>query len=1703
MKGETNNKRQAKLLAAVAVMAMVVTTLCVIGPIHEVDAADPDTVTFSIYEGDDGKTYLDITSTETGFTKVTKEYSGGPLIASSEADGKIIVVNMTGGTLTKGLTVIGGDVSATSPATVQVTISGGSINGLWSAYAYGSASPKTFVSQYSETEKTGVPGTFADPVAIAGDVKVTIGGNTTITKTCQPTFGHAGINSYSITINDNVKINCPFYTGGSNGTVGDVDVTINGGYIAYITAMRSKITSLDYDINGGTIDYLTIGADTEGGNNDSRGYMQTAYVTGNVNVSISSDVRITNGIVLGGGILEMPKLLATDSSSSVSDTMNGKLTIDAPGRTINMGLYFTGIGDNASKVAILYEYPTSVIYKDLKTSGTENVMKYWNVDSNGITTIDSKKTIEIVNGAIEFNDGTVFNGTIQNGSNEAAFEGLTAGMDGVTISKGSIVISGTIGGSSAVSITATGDVVFDDASSDVQLNIVPTEDGSNKVIIKDLTLNSGGKLDIQAGAYVEVPENGKLVNNSSTETAISNAGTLVLNTQITTSNSNANASKISNTGIVSVYPGYDTTGISGGTVTSSTSEGDYLGLNKNLDSDYEIKTGAFLEKELTINAGVTLTISSGAFLDLNGKTLTVLGNLVVKNGGYITSGGNTSGNIGTIVLGKTGSIDNSGILGKDANVIITVPADSGRDVYTDGSVILRDVSGIGIGLDKKVNANDVTYTLTLSGDASKKNNVPGTITVTGTVYVDGTLYIGNGITLAGDGTLELKKGATLDLNSKGAVNMNGTIRMNDGSTFNVSGSTTANVSASTGKYVTSQTYTGTKTYTTTVALTNVIGLVITAESNDYYDDVSEKTITEDRLILSGTVKQGSFVSGSNTVDAGVVITKDGTLDMSITSNKMEYGGVYVVDTLFVDKSVKTFTFTETKITVLGTVTYEQYTGTGTGDFADTVEGALIGAMYSVESTDSYGVKTEKYLIKSFDGAFGDIADAVDQTITVYGPVEVSTEIVLGADQTIEGGDFTITVDGKITVDNDANMTVASMDVQGILVDMADGSFTCPSDKFNYSTKSENEAGDITYAGFVVALNNAKPGDVIEISQETKLSSSFTIPAEVTVKVTETGTIRNVTGKVINMTVNGTLINEGTVTINGNTTVNGLVDITEAGSTTLCGAADKAVNVTGEVIASSTVTANINAVWYQNDDGEYVYTTLSKAVTAGSAMDVKPSLTQVGTVSDSTAVDLGDMTLTVTGTAVFGDIAIGKGAVTVTGTGVLTASITGKTGDEGADTATVDLSKAQKVTVSGTSAPNAQNVQVWSVLVSVVDATTSTTLTGAVTVSDGTVRLGSDMTVTGQNSLTVADGAELVIPDGKTLDAQSNSDGKAAVTVNGTMTVNGTLNVNGVMDVYGTLTVANAENHTVTAAVNVNATVTARYVLNIYGTLNVVESEDNGDAQATISGILAVGSKPTTVGAGAGAVAGPVVFGSASTGYLKAYPGADLTAAKIAWNLQNESEAKASVFSINGAEYMTVYAMESTVSFQAVLTDETFELVGYELSYGREGEAGYYDITDADSWKADADLTKDLGTNIGSSDAYIKLNASKVPVVISVGTGISLYIDGIKYTTGNEPHLSVGTHTFTVNVDPGYKGDVTVQFNGQTVTGSFTITPEMASAAYEGTVSVSASGNITQDSTVVVDGGSEDGMGLTDILLIILVVLIVVMAIMVAMRLMRS
>ena len=1507
-------------------------------------------------------------------------------------------------------------------------------------------------------------------------------------------YGVGAWTNGTVTVN-NATITSNASTLGGNGTNSESTITVNGGtFTSKSSAAVYFPSTKTLDINGGTFNGKT-GIEVRAGTVTIDG--ATINATGSLSdPKVGGDGPLNNGMAVAvidrDGYAEKSDINVTIGSDVV---LNGN-SYDVYVGDIN-GTEGKGVEGafNTNTVGDKYTFDHAIEltmpgYVFSTASGEGYRFAAVDVSATSFTVPSNY----FINGTVSFDE-----------KNSVAFTNAQVGTDALKISRGSVVISGDING--AATITATGEVKLNGVDITDKLTVGTVNGDENKVIIQNLTIGTSGSLEIQTGATVEVPEGGILKNN--TNTPIANNGTLILNEPITSDNPtvNANGLKVTNNegATLAIAPGVDTQTTTGskGTVVSTTAVGDSLGLNQNLDTDLTIKSSAFLEKNLTIQAGVTLTIGANATLDLNGCELIVNGSIVIMNNGSIVNGGN---NTGAIVLSKSGSIENNGgVIGKGDAIDIKLTASESadaRDQYNKGYISVQDVSGIGIVIDKKVDGQNVYYTLALTGDISKKGNVTGTVTVKNTstgdkVYVDGTLEVGNGTTLdVGTGaTLELKKGATMDIASKGTLKGAGTIVLNESSTVNMDGTVSAIFQASTGKYLTNYEFAdgAAKTYTTTISLTNITGLTITATSTTAYDADEEETVTENRLVMSGSVEQ-AVESTSASVAIGTTGTAPSTT--APTGVVQAYAGVYVEDTLFVEDTVKEFTFNSVKMTVLGTVTYEDYDGTpgAGGDFAGNITSAVVGTIYTVESEDADGKKTTTNYIKPFAAAFADIDKADDKTLNVCGPVEIASEITVEADQTISGGDFTITVDGKITVAESGILNVTSMDVQGILVVTADGSFT-HGGEFNYSTMTENEeTGDVTYAGFAVALANAEPGDVIEISKETEVSASFTIPAEVTVRVTADGSIVSANDKTVNMTVNGTLENEGIIQINGNTTVNGVVDLTEGGSATLCGTTDKVVNVTGEVIANSTIN-KINAVWYTNDDGQVVYTTLAKAVTAISAMDVPVEITQVGNVSDSAAVELGDITLNVTGTAVFGDIALEKGTVKVTGTGVLTATITGPVGDEGSTVdSAVQLSKVSNATVTSGSTPNSQNVQVWYLN---FDTTASDdAIDGAVTVSAGTVQIIGTTVVDGKdNTLTVANGATAVIPAGQdnVLTAGDNDDGKAVVTVAGTMTVNGTLNVTGIMDVTGTLTVATSEGAEA-AVVNVDDGVNNNAgndaTLNILGTLTVVENEDENKAVVNVSGILVIGDKPTVLGAG-GVLAGPVE--TTDAGYVKAYAGADLTGAKIDWNNQSaESEAESSVFYINGYEYMAVYT-SVTVTFQNVLDDEVFQLTGYEMVVpgATTGADDVYNINMAEFWKADADLTEPLETAIGSSDAYTKANASVVPVTVSVGTGISLYIDGIKYESGSTPNLAVGTHTITATVDPGYTGTVTVQFNGQAVTGSFTITPEMASAAYEGTVSVSATG------TIAVDGGSssgsassDDGMGLTDYLLIILVILIV-------------
>ena len=1248
----------------------------------------------------------------------------------------------------------------------------------------------------------------------------------------------------------------------------------------------------------------------------------------------------------------------------------------------------------------------------------------------GDVTIADKVSSNVV---IDLFEGAKLSGSLSFGDSKITFTDGIAGKE-MKVSKGSVVLEGSV--------------------------------SSGKITVVSGTFEVKGNLpcdvDVKSGATLAILEDAVVSG------AITNNGIVELYTEITGTTITG--------GTVAVAPGISYTATEGQTVVSTNALGEILGISKDLDTDLTVNTKTFLADDLTILEGITLTVKG--CLDLNGKELTVKGTLVVENNGYITT---TSG--GKIAIGPKGTIVNDGIIGKDESVMVHLIGDEGNMVSVEGAI------GLGFGQIKKVINDEPSYTLSISGDVKKKADAQPKITVTGDVTVVDTLSIGNGVTLAvNDGaTLTVSKNALLEITSKGQINGEGEVALASGSEVVLDGESNMTFTAKTGKYLTSEE--NKPLSTTSLTTYNAKGLVLAVKSTSQYDDELEADVTEVRFIVAGALDAVIKKNDNDQIITDIYgMVVDGTYT---TAERVigKYVGIYIDDTLTIGKDIDVLAFyNDAVVTVNGTVTYA---GDKISEVLNALGNAVVGTYYAIEATSVEGAKTTTHYIKSFDAAFVAIDTAVEKTITVYGDVEIASDMTVLADQIIEGAaTYTIDEEAVLTLENDSEFNAGSIIVKGTFVVKVDA--TCDEDVIKYNAMSkDSETGDVTYYGFLAALNNAKEGDVIEISEKTEVEDSFTIPAGVTIKILDDGEL--VAGK--NLNVAGTLINEGKVSVAGETTVSGNVDLTEGTSAIFT----DDITVSGEIVTSGKYNGtNMNGAYYINDDEEYVYTTPAKAVEGISGKDVGREVTIVGEVSDSTALALDNMTLRIEGEAELGDVTISKSKVVI-GAGPLSGTIIGNYGAEETTGAVNDvvviLRDAQYMDIENSSKANAENVKVWS---TTIDSTyNDNILSGEVVVDKGVLTVKGELkinditngTETKVNTIIVSEDAGLLVPKDSILTINYNED-KALLTVNGTLDIDGTFNIVGDVVINGSMDVTPGKNLIPTVIVDNQSSPETTGNLIITGDLVIGESEDYNACVFTIKGILTIGDKPTSIGT-TGSLAGPV---NNDGGYIVAYDGADLSAAKIDWN-NDKSNAKSTTFNINGQPYMTVYT-DANVMYNAVLGSADIELAGYTIA----------NITDVTKWYTDADLTENATDNkIGTyEDLYFKAAPIEVTFQVSVGTGISLYIDDVKVISTT--NLAVGTHSISAVVDPGYKGEVTISFNGVAVTdGKIVVTPEMTSASYDGLKVISATGEITADSgTVIVEpSGEDDGMELTDILLIVLVVLIVIMAIIVALRMMRS
>ena len=1151
-----------------------------------------------------------------------------------------------------------------------------------------------------------------------------------------------------------------------------------------------------------------------------------------------------------------------------------------------------------------------------------------------------------------------------------------------------------------------------------------------------------------------------------TDTAIDRVNIDAASTIIVPENETLSASTIRGAGNLQVDEGGYVEGIV--TVTGYTNDNPRVGLTGQMINfgvdNLPISGNLYVAEELTINEGKTLTIQSGAILDLNGKTITIEGTLVIEDGAEVINSATT----GSIILAEGGVLDNNGTVGAGS-----IPVKVG--VNTTSYVEMLNVSGVSFTVNTNDSEESSDYTLQVSGETyAAYSGITHELTLNN-VEIAGNMVLGSDVDTVITGTVDVIDSATLTID--GALDItteNAKLVMKAGSTVAVNAAVDGAITAETGKFqnVVDQ-KPGKATGTSTVRFDNgvdyVVGITLTVSSVGTFENVNgERTaFTEQSLLVSG---DADLVTTADNED----LTGELTIVNSAEADNVQAGISYVAEgaTLNLAEGISV----EGGNTVVqGTIQYKH-------DSKIIVEG-----FYGTER--SVGTANERTVyITTFEVAYADIANAYDG-LKVYGDLEITIDVDLQSKQKISfetsGAEITVAEEAEVTANSGSSIGKITT-VEGILTKYNGANCPVPD---NYAVK---KTGDnyTQYAGLAAALATAVAGETIKVVNNTDVDGNLAIPADVTLsvksgvtvsidgnltvpetsKVANSGTIQMV-GKTSKITVAGELdsskgtLSFGTVAddvYTADTTANAQKALTSTGTTIL--AAKTAGNNAIINASGATFVKSVNTI----------LTTLSKA--ADSMKDAStPVITMVGNVTDRTDVTVpADVTVEFEdgSKAVLGTLTLSEGSViNMIGTNVeVTATVTAAVGAEGSEVASsVDVSKASGITFGIVPYIAADNTTTTYL---VMDGAQS----GSVTVSAGNVYV-DEYTANGC-TLTVASGAtlgvqkigtsvigELTVGVNKTA-AALVVDGTIAVdegTLQAYSTGSGTPTYSEIIDVNGTMTVS-------------NATVAIEGTINVNGTVDVQSTEDEPAS-------LAVNGKAYV----SGTVNGPVT----TAGYLVVYPEANIAAAEIDME-SGESLAESTAFYINGEVYMTVYSSGSN-DLETILGAEDFSMSGYKTT----------GITTITNWYMDSDLTDKIEdgdtTDVGNPEAvYYKASPMEVDVKISVGAGISLYIDGIRYS--QDTTLTVGTHTVSATINPGYTGDITIQFNGQAVTDSFTITPEMASLAYEGTVSVSASGNISVDSGAT---GGDDGMGLTEILLIILVVLIVIMAIMVALRLMRS
>ncbi|MBQ8373881.1 MAG: hypothetical protein IJX35_06210, partial [Candidatus Methanomethylophilaceae archaeon] len=733
--------------------------------------------------------------------------------------------------------------------------------------------------------------------------------------------------------------------------------------------------------------------------------------------------------------------------------------------------------------------------------------------------------------------------------------------------------------------------------------------------------------------------------------------------------------------------------------------------------------------------------------------------------------------------------------------------------------------------------------------------------------------------------------------------------------------------------------------------------------------------------------------------------------------------------------------------------------------------------YAISTTGANASTTGYYT--TVKDAMAAIETADEKTVTI----DIGTlvdNVTVKAGQTVSIKATGIDKDAVFTAEDDSivtlNITADSTSFQGMIVIAGDANSSgIPS---GYASLKTGADGTKTYSGFLVAVLNATTGDVINIGSATVGTTndreSLAIPAGVKVVVTTM------------LTINGNLtIPETAELVGGTIVVNGESDskpatVNVAGKLDLsAGALSGNTNVTssGEVIVQG-LGSNMNGAYYLNNDSKYVLTSAAKAVQKASTVNI------IGTYTDLTDITLDKADIIIAENA---KVTLGKVTLVekkITANGDLTATITAQCGSDettgAVSDAILEVVKSSAV-IESKKTTSAAGVNTYTFKIDKID--------GEMKVSQGTVTTSANIT-------SIATGSKFTVASGATFAVVNN------VTINGNnveFVVDGTMTVNTAIVTLSEITAGTGKAPVINGTLDIqkNGTVNASSLV-VLGDVNIVNTETETGTFTVDTTKVQVGAPMETLGAGA-SVTGPMSI--ASEKYLIVYAGADMSKALINVTA-GVSGAKTTEFYVNDVLYATVYNNGYNGAFWT--SPATYDVI----TEGMLNKIIGVDDFDANNhlvWK-DAEGNLASGKKVGEVSAvYATMNVSNANIMISVGEGISLYVDGVRISvSGTTTPIAVGEHTVKAIVDPGYKGTTTITFNGATVSnGKIVVTADMVGAAKAPVLSVTGEITIDTGSTPASAEKDDSGMGITDYLLIVLVILAAILVVVVAIRMMRS